>query len=249
MNLFPILAWLPDEFLNEFYASQLEFDHITEGAFTPHVVHYLAISATHWSFLIGLASQLRDPLSKIAPMWQVTAGVGLVTLTYPFADISRIPPPVFVIIGLALAAGLLHPAKIFHRRPTPWNPKLSIVALLAAVPTLLLIVDQLGLQSSGVETDTHWQGLHYNFMAEYGIVLLLVLALGASSLPGWRFSMWTGAFLTTLMGLGFVVYPDIASSQGLFWGVAAIGFGIAWLLVGENRHRATVTNTGAAARR
>lgn len=237
VNLFPILAWFPDEVLNEFYASQLHFDHITSGEFAPHTIHYLAIAATHWSFMIGLMLQFKDPMSRVAPMWQVTGGIGLVTVTYPFADISRIPPPVFAIIGLALVAGFLHPSNMFKRRPGPWDKKMSSLAVLAAIPTVLLIVSQVGLQASGVEADPHWQGLHYNFMGEYGIVLLLVLALGASSLPGWRYSVWTATFLSALLGVGFVTHPQSSSSQGSLWGLAMVGLAVVWLVLGEKRHR------------
>ena len=235
VNLFPVLAWLPDDFLNRFYASQLEFDHITHGDFAPHKIHYLAIAATHWSFMIGLILQFKNPMSKVAPMWQVTAGIGIVTLTYPFIDIGRIPPPVFAIIVLALVAGWLHPGNILRRRPGPWNPTMAVLATIAAIPTVALIVSEVGLQASGVEADAHWQGLHYSFMGEYGLVLLLVLALGGSSLPGWRHSVRTGAFLTALLGAGFVAEPDMASSRGVAWGVAMVAFGVVWLILGERR--------------
>lgn len=240
VNLFPILAWLPDDFLNSFYASQLDFDHITSGEFTPHTIHYLAIAATHWSFMIGLILQFKDPTSNVAPMWQVTGGIGIVTLTYPFIDASRVPPPIFAIIGLALVAGLLHPSNIFKRRAAPWNPTMAVLTIVAAIPTLMLIVNEVGLQASGVEADTHWQGLHYNFMGEYGMVLLLVLALGASSLPGWRYSVWTGAFLAALMGMGFIANPHMASSRGVAWGMAMVAFSVVWLFLGERRHRSIV---------
>jgi hypothetical protein len=243
VNLFPVLAWLPDEFLNEFYASQLHFDHITSGDFAPHTIHYLAIAATHWSFMIGLILQFRDPMSKVAPMWQVTAGISIVTLTYPFADVARIPPPVFAIIGLALVAGFLHPANIFKLRPGPWDSKMSALAALASVPAVIMIVNQVRLQTSGVEADPHWQGLHYNFMGEFGIVLLLLLALGASSLPGWRYSVWTGAFFSALLGVGFVTHPLASSSQGTLWGVTMLGFAIAWLLVAERRYRKSLKSS------
>ena len=244
VNLFPILAWLPEEFLNGFYASQLEFDHITHGDFGPHVIHYLAISATHWSLMIGLALQYRNPLSKVAPMWQVTGGMTVVTLTYPFADVSRIPPPVFAIIALAVVAGLLHPGRIFRTAPRFPDKAMLGLGLAAAIPIVFLIVDQLGLQASGVDADPHWQGLHYNFMGEFGLVFLLVLALGASSLPGWRYSVWTGGFLAALMGMGFVVYPDMSSSQGLIWGLALVGFAALWVKLGQRRYRTAVGARG-----
>jgi hypothetical protein len=241
VNLFPVLAWAPDGFLETFYASQLEFDHITTGDFSSHRIHYLAIAATHWSLIFGLMLQFKRPMSKVAPMWQVTAGIAVVTLTYPFIDVSRIPPQVFGVIGMALVAGLLHPAVIFRFHPRPWDKTMLALVAIAAIPTVWMVVDQVGLQASGIEADPHWQGLHYNFMGEYGLVLLLVLALGAGSLPGWRYSVWTGTFLTVLMGAGFVTHPNAVSSQGALWGLVMIGFGLGWLVLGERRHRQSVT--------
>lgn len=239
VNLFPLLAWAPDEFLNSFYASQLEFDHITSGDFASHTIHYLAIAATHWSLIIGLALQFKRPVDNVAPMWQATGGMVVVTLTYPFIDISRIPPPVVLVIALTVVAGILHPANMFRTRPEPWNKPMLAMATAAAVPAVLMIVNQVGLQASGVAADPHWQGLHYNFMGEYGLVLLVVLALGASSLPGWRYSVWTGTFLGSLLGIGFLTHPNMTSSQGTIWGLAMVGFAIGWVLLGERRHKQT----------
>ena len=247
VNLFPVLAWFPDEFLNEFYASQLEFDHITHGEFAPHKIHYLAIASTHWSFMIGLILQFREPASKVAPMWQVTAGIAIVTLTYPFIDIGRVPPPVFAIIGLALVAGWLHPGNLFRRPPGPWRPTMAVLAIVAAIPTVMLIVSEVGHQAAGVETDAHWQGLHYSFMGEYGLVLILVLALGASALPGWRYSVWTGAFQAALMGFGFISFPDMTSSRGVAWGIAMFTFGAVWLILGERRRAVQPAQTSGSA--
>jgi hypothetical protein len=250
VNLFPFLAWAPDGFLDTFYASQLEMDHITADSVASHTIHYLAIAATHWSFMVGLLMQFRKPINKVAPMWQATGGIAVVTITYPFIEVSRIPPPVFGVIGLALVAGLLHPAKIFLSFPRRWDRVMLALLAVAAVPTVRMIVDQIRFQASGVSTDPHWQGLHYNFMAEYGLVLLLVLALGATSLPGWRYSVWAGTFLTVLMGVGFVTHPTYVSSQGTVWGWSMVGFGVVWLLLGERRHRQSPTrDVGTLAQR
>lgn len=237
LNLFPFLAWAPDGFLETFYASQLEMDSITTDDVASHTIHYLAIAATHWSFMFGLLMQFKNPISKVAPMWQATGGIAVVTITYPFLDVSLIPPPVFGVIGLALVAGLLHPGNIFRSLPRTWDKKMLTLAGIAAVPTVWMIVDQIGLQASGVSTDPHWQGLHYNFTGEYGLVLLLVLALGATTLPGWRYSVWTGTFLAVLMGAGFVTHPNHVSSKGPLWGFVMVGFGVGWLVLGERRHR------------
>ena len=99
VHLFPLLAWFPDDFLNRFYTPQLELDGISVGDFAQHRIHYLAISANHWgAVLIPLLLLFRNPITKVAPMWQVTGGLLVGTLTFPFGDVSRIPPPVFAVI-------------------------------------------------------------------------------------------------------------------------------------------------------
>ena len=106
----------------------------------------------------------------------------------------------------------------------------------AVVPVTFLLTTQMRLQMTGMPADPHWQGLHYNFMAEYALILILVLGLGASSLPGRRYSVWTGGFLLALLGTGFLAYPDQTSSQGVFWGLIMIGFSAAWIVLGEKRN-------------
>ena len=101
----------------------------------------------------------------------------------------------------------------------------------------MLVVDNVQLQGIGISADPHWQGLHYQFMAEYGLVLLLVLALGASSLPGRRYSIWCASFMIGLVGAGFLAFPDHPSSEGAVWGIMMIAFAIIHTLIGEERHR------------
>jgi hypothetical protein len=232
VHLFPFLAWLPDNFLNDFYASGQDF----EGPFAPHRIHMLAIAANHWALMIGLILQFKNPIDKVAPMWQATGVILLSAATWPFNDVSRIPPPVFAVLVLAVVAGLLHPSGILRLRPHVGRKAMAALWGLAAIPAIFLLISQMRLQMTGMPADPHWQGLHYNFMAEYALVLILVLGLGASTLPGWRYSVWTGGFLLGLLGAGFVAYPDQASSQGVAWGLAMIGLAAAWIVLGERRH-------------
>lgn len=238
VHLFPLLAWFPDDFLNRFYMPQLELDGISVGDFAQHRIHYLVISANHWGIaLIPLLLLLRNPITKVAPIWQVTGGLLVGTLTYPFGDVSRIPPPAFAVIALALVAGLLHPANMFRTVPRLGDKRRGAMGVVAAIPLIMLVVDNVQLQGIGISPDPHWQGLHYQFMAEYGLVLLLLLALGASSLPGRRYSVWCASFMIGLVGAGFLAFPDHPSSVGAVWGIMMIAFATVYTLIGERRHR------------
>lgn len=240
VNLFWILAWLPGDFLEGFYASQLEFDHVV-GPFVPHIIHYLALSASHVMVLVGLALQLTRPRTNVAAVWQTAGGLFLSVLTLPFVLVSvgpsHLPLPILVVIALVVAAGLLHPANPVRKLPRPADQIMTGLWAIAAIPAFLLTISQIRLELNGVPADPHWQGLHYNFMAEFGLHVVLAGLLGASALSGWRYSAWTASFMVALLGMGFTVYPDLPGSQGPGWGVAMIVWAVLYLAVGEMRRR------------
>jgi len=214
VNLFWILAWLPGDFLEGFYASQLEFDHVV-GPFVPHIIHYLALSASHVMVLVGLALQLMPPRTNVAAVWQGAGGLFLSVLTLPFVLVSvgpsHLPLPVLVVIALVVVAALLHPANPVRKPPRPADQIMTGLWAIAAIPAVL--------------------------MAEFGLYVLLAGLLGASALSGWRYSAWTASFMVALLGLGFMVYPDLPGSQGTGWGVAMIVWAALYLTAGEVRHR------------
>jgi hypothetical protein len=240
VNLFPVLAWLPEDVLERLYASQLEFDNV-EGAFAPHVIHYLALSASHVMVIFGLALQLRRPWTKTAPIWQASGGLTLSVLTIPFVILSvgseAVPPAILAVIALVIAAAVLHPSTTIRHLPTPADRLMTGLWAVALIPAAVLTVAQLQLELAGVAADPHWQGLHYNFMAEYGLHVILVGLLGASALSGWRYSAWSASFMVGLLGAGFIVYPDYPGSQGPAWGIAMIAWAALYLIAAETRHR------------
>jgi hypothetical protein len=240
VNLFWLLAWLPKDVLERLYASQLEFDMVP-GPFAPHIVHYLALSASQVMVLLGLAVQLRRPWTKVAPIWQAAGSLFLSVITLPFALVSvgpsQIPPPVLAVIALVIAAALLHPGNPLRNPPRPVDRLMSGLWAIAAIPAVLLTVSQIQLELRGSPADPHWLGLHYNFMAEFGLHVVLVGLLGASALSGWRLSAWSVSFMVALLGIGFVAYPNLSGSYGPTWGVAMIGWAVLFIATAEVRNR------------
>jgi hypothetical protein len=240
VNVFWILAWLPGDVLEPVYAGQLEFDMVP-GPLAPHMVHYLALSASHVMVLVGLGVQLRRPWAKVAPIWQAAGALLLSVLTLPFVLVSvgqsHIPPPVLAVIALVVAAALLHPGNPLRNPPRPADRVMSGLWAIAALPAVLLTFSQFQSELTGSPADPHWQGLHYNIMAEFGLHVVLVGWLGASALSGWRLSASSVSFMMALLGIGFVVYPDLTGSHGPMWGVAMIGWAVLFVAAGEARNR------------
>ncbi|MBI2648212.1 MAG: hypothetical protein HYW93_00960 [Thaumarchaeota archaeon] len=50
---------------------------------------------------------------------------------------------------------------------------------------------------------------------------------------GWRLTAWVAGLLPALLGLASVVFPDLSSSLGLVWGVAAIAWGVGFVAAAE----------------
>ena len=140
-------------------------------------------------------------------------------------------------MALVVTAALLHPGNPVRKPPKPADPLMTGLWAVAVIPAALLTIAQVRLELNGVAADPHWQGLHYNWMAEYGVYIVLVGLLGASALSGWRYSAWTASFMVALLGVGFVVYPDLTGSQGTGWGVAMIVWAILYFTAGEVRHQ------------
>ena len=240
LNVFPVLAWLPEDVQERLYASQLEFDRV-DGAFAPHIIHYLALSASHVMVLFGLALQLRQPWTRTAPIWQASGGLTLSVLTLPFAIFSVGPEalllPVLAVIALIITVAVFHPSTPIRQLPKPADRLTTGLWAVALIPAVVLTISQLRLELTGVAADPHQQGLHYNIMAEYGLHVMLVGLLGASALSGWRYSAWSATFMVGLLGAGFIVYPDYPGSQGVPWGIAMVIWAALYLVAAETRHR------------
>ncbi len=233
-----VTAWLPSSIIDPFHAPQLARDGIDFGTFSMHRVHYLTLAVSHIAVIVALSLQLRRPRAFAAPMWQAAVGLLLSLATWPLVDTSAIPGFVPVLLGLVVLAALLHPTSPLTRLPRPVDRPMVVLWALLAVPLALYTWGQERLQVTGVPGDAHWHGLHYNFMGEFGLQLLAAALIATTALSGWRVSAWIGSAMAALVGIGFIVHPTQASSRGLGWGLAMVGWAAAWAVAAERRARA-----------
>lgn len=224
----PVLVWLPDGFVNDFFSSRVD-------DFAIHRIHRLALALSHVMVLVGLAIQFHRPENKEAPMWQASAffGAAIVINLIIGPTAEQVPPPLWIIFGVGVLAGVLHPTSPFLRPPQPVDRRLLALTTVVAVPVLLYVVDQLGLQISGVEADPHWAGSHYQFAGEFGIHLILLGLVSSTAFTGRRVTAWMAGLSALLMGVASVVFPDQASSPGIVWGAALAAWGVVFILTSE----------------
>jgi hypothetical protein len=74
---------------------------------------------------------------------------------------------------------------------------------------------------------------HYRNMAAFSFIVLLVGLLASLRPKGWRLAAWVAGGLQLLLGLTSVALPDAESSLGLAWGLAAIVWGVTFIVAAE----------------
>lgn len=224
----PVVVWFPDAFVDDFFSSRVD-------QFSIHRIHRLALALSHVVVLIGLVIQFRRPERKEAPMWQASAffATAIIVNLMVGPTAEKVPPPLWIIFGLGLLAGALHPISPLLRVPKPLDRRLLALTAVVAVPMAFYVVDQIGLQVSGIEADPHWAGSHYQFAGEFGLHLILLSLVSSTAFTGRRVTAWMAGMSALLMGAASLVSPDQASSLGTVWGPVLAAWGVFFVLVFE----------------
>lgn len=208
--------------------------HFTEPH---HRVHDLTFGFLFVPAVAGVVAQLRRPAKNIAGMvmallpWTglVLAGV----FSGAFARVVLFNPSRLAILLTVLTA-LLHPTGrgfflSFSVARVNWL--LLALAIVAAVPLLVLASTAMGLQ--GAAADDHAAAGHYGFVAALAFTVVGVAAVASLRLDGWRLTARVAGSLPILLGAASLLYPDATSSLGLAWALAAIAWGAGFLAAAE----------------
>ncbi|MGH2361139.1 MAG: hypothetical protein ACRDGM_11455, partial [bacterium] len=140
---------------------------------------------------------------------------------------------ILVAAGTVIAV-LLHPARRDFFRSfsvSRVNWVMLALVIIAAVPLLAFASTNIGLQ--GTVADDHAGIGHYGFMAAFGFTVIGAGLLASLRPAGWRLTAWVAGLLPTFLGLASVVFPDVSSSLGLVWAVAAIAWGVVFVAAAQ----------------
>ena len=212
------------------------------GHFTSrsHRIHDFTFAFLLGSAAVGMLAQLRTPSKNVAgQLMALIPWVGLL-LVIPLTDYWVAPGAGFVIVATALFGVLTLNAMIFH--PTGrglfrsfsvsrMNRVMLVLVIIAAVPLLVFASTNIGLQRT-VAND-HFAAGHYGFMAAFSFTVIGVGLLASLRPDGWRLTAWVAGLLPALFGVTSLVYPDIDSSLRSVWALAAIVWGVVFVVAGE----------------
>lgn len=221
--------------------------------FAIHRIHDLSFALIFWAFVLGMAAQLRSPRRNVGG--QLMAVVPLLALVAAFAltGVWDMLTMVAIVGSFVVVATLLHPAGLdLLRWPDASQVSRVLLALLvvAALPVLLFSAGQIDLQTAdhsqhehaeggpdAAEHEEHAEVGHFMLQAAFGILVLGVGLLASLRPPGWWLPAGYTGVAAALFGIASVVYPTHASSAGEMWGIAALAWGLAFLVASGMQRR------------
>ena len=223
------------------------FGQMTHFQELSHRVHDLTFGFLFLPAAVGILSQFRRPSRNVAGMLMAlipTAGLLLtLLLTLVLTGNTRAFQPPWVTVGAAAVVAMsLHPAgrDFFSSfRVAGVNRVMLGLVIVAAVPLLVYASANIGLQ--GTVADDHAAAGHYGCMAAFAFTVIGVGLLASLRPDGWRLTAWIAGLLPALLGIASLVYP-FSSSLSLPWALAAIAWGVGFVMVAER----TLNGNGAA---
>jgi hypothetical protein len=202
-----------------------------------HLTHDLTYAFLFGVAAVGMLAQLRTPSKNVAG--QLMALIPWIAFVLAFALgnilINLLRPPFVPIFGaLTLLAIILHPAwrnlfSSFSISRVNWV--MLTLVIIAAVPLLIFAATNVVLQRTVL--DSHAAQAHYGYMAAFSFTVIGVSLLASLRPDGWWLPAWVAGLLPVLLGLASLLLPDVTSSLGLGWALAAIAWGIVFIAAAE----------------
>jgi len=203
--------------------------HFTEPQ---HRIHDLTYGFLFTTAVVGLLAQIRHPSRNIAGMLMaLIAWIGLLLAAALSGEPGVIRSAERMLVGAGtVIATALHPARrdlfrSFSASRINWVMFGLVIA--AAVPVLAFASTNLGLQ--GTVTNEHAAMGHYGFMAAFAFTVMGVGLVASLRPPGWRVAAWVAGILPALLGIASLLFPDVDSSLGRAWALAAVAWGVVFI--------------------
>jgi hypothetical protein len=196
-----------------------------------HRLHVMAIALVVSVFLLGLFAQVYRGTRGGATMlgaFTIILVVTVGTLGYGVGRPEEVVP-FFLVTGIAL---LSHPTgRALLRRGESYSPAMLALVAVAALPLLAFALNQLSLTTS--TTDPHAVSGHYVMMVGLVAAALAYGLFAAFGFSGWRFASWLAAVPMAYYGFMAISFPAQSGATGTTWGLAAILWAVAFVVVAE----------------
>jgi hypothetical protein len=227
-GFFAFVFWVPSLALTD-----LVLGLIPDSSVSSHAAGNLAYGVIGAVLIApALASQVRRPHRKIAPLQQVAlVAVALACSGPASGEPVGVAGAALVLIPLVVLLSLHPDRRDVLRRPRRPSVPLLALALAAAVPALVYAWEVTANGRADLPPEDSFAFVPSLWSAAAGMALgtILVALLAALRPPGWPVSAGCVAVAALLFGIASSINPDIAASGGRGWGAAAIVWSVAWL--------------------
>jgi hypothetical protein len=222
-----LVWWLPD-------SAVLAIAPFFEPAELAHRIHHMTLSVLAWATVLAVGVQLRRPERRVAPLLQALAFAVAITLVELGTGTFSVDDSAPFLVPLLLLA-LLHP----RARELVGVPRLDRamtgLTAVAVIPWTVFAAGQAELQRLNVAGDPHAQLHHWNLMTAFAVLVVLWALIGSTDRPGWRLTAWIAGLASAVYGLQSLFFSDLASAAPAAGGIAALAWGVAYLVVAERR--------------
>ena len=215
-----------------------QFGQMQHGAVGSHRVHDVTYGLLVTTMVVGVLAQLRRPAKNVTGMVMALIPFAGLLLTAALSaddlDVVLRRNPLYQVAALAGLTALVHPAgRRFFRsfRVTRVSWVMVALVVVAAVPLVSFASTNIDLQ--GTVPDDHANLGHYGFMAAFSFTVIGVGLLASVRADGCRLAAWVAGLLPALVGVTSVLYPDATSSLDTGWALAAIAWGVAFIVAAE----------------
>jgi hypothetical protein len=147
------------------------------------------------------------------------------------------------VYALAAVVVVLHPRRV--ARITAVDRPTLVFAITAAIPLAIFGWTQLRLQFGPADAVGHVDHNHYVTMAGIAGLIIVGAVLGSTDLPGRRLAAWIAGVAAADLGIASLMHSQNASALPTGWALAAIAWGITYIVVVEVRRHTRTELTAA----
>jgi hypothetical protein len=206
------------------------------GELASHEMHMFAQGVFAWVVLAAVAVNLRRPATQVGAAW--TYGFGTVLAFSMILSLADLPAEVVPILGAAIVVAALgflaHPSSLRAKFASVDRTSPTLFALLACatIPLVVYATGQIDIHLGSGPHDDHYTFGHWIVMAVFALLPLVLGAIAALKVEGWRFPLWVTGAMVAALGVGSLGITAVSQLR-TGWALAAIGWGAAFVALGE----------------
>ncbi|MGH3478619.1 MAG: hypothetical protein ACRDQD_17500 [Nocardioidaceae bacterium] len=192
---------------------------------------------TGWGLLFVFLVAVPLAVVAVTPTIPVTAlqQIHLVAAALAAAGVVSLAPAQWVVAAALIGsaqwlAALTGSPTMWLRRPGRWSWLPGAVVLAGVVPGLGYMLASASSARNGEHPITTWGLDHWPVQAALPLAVLACAALAATYPPGWPVPAWCAAVSAGWFGVLAWTHPEVVASVDRPWAVAAVGWGVGFVL-------------------